>query len=107
MTLRRNIPLDHIDTIYERTHSGSTLREFVIDSIGCLNNAEVAYKEYLNLAQAHDEFLEEILRGLSMKQQKRANVLKKVKSYHVDDGAAATKGASPRQKADADSRWIP
>ncbi|KAF4629010.1 hypothetical protein G7Y89_g9140 [Cudoniella acicularis] len=64
--MHRNIPIVHVEIIYQRTHSDSTLREFVIDSIRRLraSNGE-AHMAYMSLAQQYEEFLENILGHIS------------------------------------------
>ncbi|CAG8954351.1 hypothetical protein HYFRA_00005975 [Hymenoscyphus fraxineus] len=61
--LRRNIPVEHVDTIYERTHANSSLRNYVLDCMRGLPKG--ANKEYAALVYAHEDFLEGIMSKLS------------------------------------------
>lgn len=63
--LRRDIPLEHVDLIYTRTHLESTLRDFVMNSIRRLNKPQ-SHRAYMELAQQHEEFLEDLLKNFSL-----------------------------------------
>jgi hypothetical protein len=89
LSLLRNIPTHHIETIYERTIPGSPLREFAIDSLQRLSNAPIACKEYMTIAQQHEEFLEAVILRLSTMHVGKS-VLKsidQIKTYYIDEGA--------------------
>lgn len=99
LDLHRDIPLEAVDLIYTRTHSESTLRRFVIDSIRRLTNAE-SHKAYRELAQHNDEFLENLLRDFSMLAENRTYFSRVSKeSYFINEepvGGHALRGAFAR-----------
>ncbi|TAQ89871.1 hypothetical protein B7494_g1793 [Chlorociboria aeruginascens] len=64
MNLHRAILIEHVDLIYERTHSESPLRTFVIDSISQMD-PDQDHLAYLPLARKYDEFLEDVFHKLS------------------------------------------
>ena len=104
LNLLRNIPVHHVKTIYERTHSESKLREFAIDSLRRLINPAVACKDYMAMAQQHEQFLEALLMIISTTPitnaqagsvfQMQEGTLRKV--YHMDVGSVATKSRDNR-----------
>lgn len=63
LNLHRFLPVEHVDLIYQRTHSESKLREFVLDSISLLKG-EDDHLVYLPLAKKHEEFLENVFQKL-------------------------------------------
>jgi hypothetical protein len=65
LNLRRDILLEHVDLIYTYTYPDSTLRAFVMDSIRRLTSPE-SYKTYMELAQQHEDFLENLLKAVSL-----------------------------------------
>jgi hypothetical protein len=82
LNLRRDILLEHVDLIYTRTHPDSTLRAFVMDSIRRLTSPE-SYKTYMELAQQHEDFLENLLKAVSLglaKNDKPSNFADRKKS---------------------------
>lgn len=65
LNLRRDILLEHVNLIYSHTHPDSTLRAFVMDSIRRLNNPDTC-KNYMELAQQHEDFLANLLQAVSL-----------------------------------------
>jgi hypothetical protein len=84
LNLHRDIPLEHVDLIYTRTHSESTLREFVMDSIRHLISPE-SHKAYMELAQQHEEFLENLLRNYSRLSEDRTLIRDTKKNYFMSE----------------------
>lgn len=62
LNLHRPIPPKHVDLIYDRTPSGSSLRAYVLESM-CINRGDTLM--YMELTKRYDELLEAILNKLS------------------------------------------
>jgi hypothetical protein len=69
INLYRTLPLDHVALIYERTEEKSTLRQFVLDSLGRLDDDE-DYTAYMQLAQEYEDLLLDILKKVGKKKNK-------------------------------------
>lgn len=59
--LHRPIPTEHVELIYQRTHSESTMRAYVMESM-CTNKSDSLM--YIELTREYDELLEDILHKL-------------------------------------------
>ena len=59
LNLYRPLPVEHVEIIYEKTHEESSLRVFVLDSLGRLDDRDVL-DGYLGLAKKYEDFLEEV-----------------------------------------------
>jgi hypothetical protein len=61
LNLHRPIPAEHVDLIYDRTPSESTLRAYVLESM-CTNRGDSLM--YIELTRQYDELMEDILNKL-------------------------------------------
>lgn len=83
--LQRPITLDFIDRIYARTHPGSTLRVYVLDSISRIKSDGVEdITPYMNMAHKHEDFLADLLDKIMGSNQPLNDVTEKtVENYQM------------------------
>jgi hypothetical protein len=100
MNLHRPIPPEHVSLIYERTHSASTLRSYVLESM-CTNRSDSLM--YIDLTRQYDELMEDILNKLPTLRNTTSpapwNQDDLIRSFHMVDLGTGGKG---KEKEDVD-----
>lgn len=107
--LHRPIPAAHIELIYERTHSESTLRAYVLESM-CTNVGDSLM--YIELTRQYDDLMEDILHKLPTLRASNSGIASReelVRSYcmkeqHTSQGETKDVEISgvPKEEADGE-----